>query len=272
MKIFVIATINIAGRNTGLSSQYLVELDNLVIGEADYTSDFQVSLPANNQDITLTFKDSADGDCTIELPLDAVAPCSPECGMSITEWTIIDCQDNGTNSDSEDDLTLVQFEVTVSNVSFSPSQFNVFVDDILQGTFGYNQIHQLNFPSDGQARRISFVDITDGTCLLEQDIDLEPCSFVPLPSIYIPNVFNISSEGGNANWEIFSTYEEIQFIECYVYDRWGNVQFFSDNPASIIWDGTSDGKMLNQGVYTYKLSYVISEEVIVDYGTITLLR
>ena len=79
------------------------------------------------------------------------------------------------------------------------------MDDILQGTFGYNQIHQLNFPSDGQARRISFVDITDGTCLLEQDIDLEPCSFVPLPSIYIPNVFNISSEGGNANWEIFST-------------------------------------------------------------------
>ena len=100
----------------------------------------------------------------------------------------------------------------------------------------------MNFPSDGQAHRITFEDITDGTCLLEQDVDLEPCSFVPLPSIYIPNVFNINAEGGNDNWEIFSTYEEIQFIECYVYDRWGNVQFFSDNPASIIWDGTSDGE------------------------------
>ncbi len=93
-----------------------------------------------------------------------------------------------------------------------------------------------------------------------------------MPSIYVPNVYNINAEGGNATWEIFSTYEEIQFVECYVYDRWGNVQFFSDNAESIIWDGTSDGKMLNQGIYTYKLSYVLSDEVIVDYGTITLWR
>ena len=40
-----------------------------------------------------------------------------------------------------------------------------------------------------------------------------------------------------------------------IYDRWGNL-IYSTNNYQEGWDGTNNGKMINQDIYSYEISYM----------------
>ena len=94
-----------------------------------------------------------------------------------------------------------------------------------------------------------------------------------LTRVFIPNVFD--PDDGD-NFTIYAS-EQIELIEeLRIYDRWGNLIFFnqnfSPNDETIGWDGTMDGKRLEQGVYVYVFIYQLDGRREVDAGDLTLLR
>ena len=80
--------------------------------------------------------------------------------------------------------------------------------------------------------------------------------------IYVPNTF--TPDGDQYN----NTFKPVIGIgvspEGYVfeiYNRWGELIFVSHDPAGA-WDGTYFGKYCQDGTYTWKLAFVISDDVI----------
>jgi len=89
--------------------------------------------------------------------------------------------------------------------------------------------------------------------------------------VFIPNVFSPNGENNNDEWVIFSS-ENILIQECSVFDRWGNLMYYSTNQQPK-WDGRLNGELCQQGVYMYIISFINFEgNKQISYGDITLLR
>lgn len=89
-------------------------------------------------------------------------------------------------------------------------------------------------------------------------------------SIYVPNSFTPDGNGVN---DFFYAYgKDIVEFEMYIFDRWGEKLFYSDD-MSIGWDGTYQGKLAKNDVYVWKVIY---EDILGTsgtlYGTATLIR
>ncbi|MAZ56038.1 MAG: hypothetical protein CMP54_03490 [Flavobacteriales bacterium] len=91
----------------------------------------------------------------------------------------------------------------------------------------------------------------------ENGCQSEKCALINIYNsiyVYIPNVFTTNDDNVN---DVFLPSLNGIVKESYrmlIYDRWGNL-IFSTNNYQEGWDGTSNGKMINQGVYSYKISY-----------------
>jgi len=88
--------------------------------------------------------------------------------------------------------------------------------------------------------------------------------------IYVPNCFSPDGNGVN---DIFYAYgKDIIEFEMYIFDRWGENLFYSED-MSIGWDGFYKGDIAKNDVYVWKIFYkdVLGEEGTL-YGTATLLR
>ena len=58
-----------------------------------------------------------------------------------------------------------------------------------------------------------------------------------------------------------------------IYDRWGNLVYIIENPSVIEWDGTYRGRYLEQGVFTYLITYrdpAFAQKI--KSGDVTLIR
>jgi gliding motility-associated-like protein len=96
-------------------------------------------------------------------------------------------------------------------------------------------------------------------------------------SLYIPTIF--SPNGDQINDQFIITMgpfvEEVQ--EFSIYDRWGNLVFSEfnlqpDDPA-LSWDGHAHDRLLNPGVYLYKLQLKFKDgKELVKFGDVTLMR
>jgi gliding motility-associated-like protein len=102
--------------------------------------------------------------------------------------------------------------------------------------------------------------VLDNTSLFE--INAEDCN----EELTIPNVISTNDDGTNDRFEIGNLPENSELI---VLNRWGTVVFSSDNYQNN-WDGRDNsGKILVEGVYTYKLK-IKEDEVL--HGFLHLVR
>ena len=90
---------------------------------------------------------------------------------------------------------------------------------------------------------------------------------------YIPNAFTPNEDSYNNRWEYeFSGIDEDQF-EAFVYNRWGEVVFSSQDPNHH-WDGSYRGEVVPDGVYSYRIrvhsKYTDEEKVFT--GQLNILR
>ena len=91
--------------------------------------------------------------------------------------------------------------------------------------------------------------------------------------LYVPSAFSPNGDGLN---ELFLAYgDSIQNFQMYVFDRWGE-QIFTSNNIAQGWDGKYLGNLVSQGVYVYVIEYATY-----DYnelqnhkkvGSVTLMR
>jgi len=88
--------------------------------------------------------------------------------------------------------------------------------------------------------------------------------------IYVPNSFSPDGNGVN---DIFYAYgKDIIEFEMYIFDRWGESIFYTDD-MSIGWDGVYKGKLSKNDVYVWKIKYMdIQGTEGTMYGTVTLLK
>ncbi len=99
-----------------------------------------------------------------------------------------------------------------------------------------------------------------------------------IPTIYAPNAFSpTASIPENRTFRIFPTF--VDQFEIFIYNRWGELIFHSDDldfMENVGWDGTKNGKLLETGSYAYimRFSGSIAENlgVIEQSGGIMLLR
>lgn len=90
--------------------------------------------------------------------------------------------------------------------------------------------------------------------------------------VFIPNAFT-PSETPNINDEfgISNPFAVDEFISFEIFDRWGGRVFAATTPFET-WDGTSNGKPTNPGVFLYRLRYKCDGVEKVRAGSLTMLR
>ena len=91
---------------------------------------------------------------------------------------------------------------------------------------------------------------------------------------FVPNTFTPDNDAYNNTFQpvFVSGYDPYDF-EMFIYNRWGEVVFVSHD-ASIGWDGTYGGKMMNDGTYTWKIETKQTEndKRIVVKGHVNIIR
>ena len=94
--------------------------------------------------------------------------------------------------------------------------------------------------------------------------------------IFIPNVFSPNLDGINDQFYIMGKgYAQILVFQ--IFDRWGNLIFSQNqgsiNDESIGWDGTFDGRNIENGVFSYYAKVIYLDEIEESfYGDVTLVR
>lgn len=92
----------------------------------------------------------------------------------------------------------------------------------------------------------------------------------PESRLYVPNIFTPNNDGVNDTWEI-TNIKLFKTSNVIIYDRWGEVVFYSQG-YSIPFDGTNNGgQELPSGVYAYSI-HVEGLDSQVYKGALTIIR
>ena len=100
----------------------------------------------------------------------------------------------------------------------------------------------------------------------DQSQVLEDC----IPKVYGPTAFR----PGGLNNEFFLFTEYIEDFEIFIYNRWGNL-IYQSNEIDFRWDGTFDGQLLPAAQYSWIARYTSSfrdRGTLEQYGGVVLLR
>ena len=94
---------------------------------------------------------------------------------------------------------------------------------------------------------------------------------------YVPNIFTPNGDGNNDILTINISDPIQKIFDFQIIDRWGNLLIFHSEIANKgfnnIWDGSSQGKFVEDGVYVYVATLLLidNSEVLI-FGDITLLK
>jgi gliding motility-associated-like protein len=100
------------------------------------------------------------------------------------------------------------------------------------------------------------------------NIEIEECDYF----IFIPNAFTPDDDGINDVWKITS--QNILSMEITVFDRWGDIVFYTKSMDDIWMGNKRDSEYyLHYGVYNYYIKYLAENgDAGSRRGHITLLR
>ena len=90
------------------------------------------------------------------------------------------------------------------------------------------------------------------------------------PLVFVPTAFTPDGDGRNDTWQVLGT--PIDELHVWVYNRWGELVWESDDPAES-WDGTFRGKALATDAFGYRVEIrCFNGETFSQQGNLTLLR
>lgn len=90
---------------------------------------------------------------------------------------------------------------------------------------------------------------------------------------FIPNIFSPNNDQINDVLVITSNISEDRLISLEIFDRWGSLLYSQSGNAPLAWNGISDGKEVNPGVYVYVLRYKdIDGSTLLRRGDVTVVR
>lgn len=107
------------------------------------------------------------------------------------------------------------------------------------------------------------VDSTTQTISMQEDL-----------IFYVPNTFTPDGDTYNEKFTpVFTSGFDPYGYSLYIYDRWGEL-LFESHDASIGWDGTYGGKIVQDGTYVWKIDFKLkyTDDHQRHYGNVNVLR
>jgi gliding motility-associated-like protein len=137
--------------------------------------------------------------------------------------------------------------------------FETFTWSVSDSVLGVNTVRPLIvYPTEDGSYLVEVSGI-DSSCFGADSVFI----LVECDQLFLPDAFSPNNDGVNDTYSlytIFSDYNEnnglscIQFIDLSIFDRWGELIYFSENLGDK-WDGTYKGKALNVGMFTIVVNY-----------------
>jgi gliding motility-associated-like protein len=161
-------------------------------------------------------------------------------------------------------------DVAFSNTSIGGVTWNWDFGDAASGSKNTStRMHPNHIYSEIGYYCIQLIATNSHNCI---DTTSKCLTIEPNSSLYIPNAFTPNGDGRNDTF--FAKGENISDFEMRIFDRWGNLIFYSDN-MNKHWDGRvkPDGLIAEQDVYVYDVSAKDFKQKKLHYiGTVTLVK
>jgi gliding motility-associated-like protein len=175
--------------NKGNTQTFDLLVGGVFSNSYNYNSIETIEIPADGSQIDLEFIDQESG-CSIVQAIGPLNPCSTNCAIEFDLFTI-ECDDNGTESSSNDDFYTITINASALNGS-GTNTFDILVDGNLLTSYMYGEINSFILPADGSSPLITIVDGEDGQCSNSMSIGpLETCSQKCVLDV---TIYNISCE------------------------------------------------------------------------------
>jgi gliding motility-associated-like protein len=88
---------------------------------------------------------------------------------------------------------------------------------------------------------------------------------------FVPNLFSPNGDGNNDSFCFYGT-DCIEKFHVQIFDRWGNKVFDSED-RDVCWDGSYKSKLMDPGVYVYKVeAFTYQKKILNRNGNVTLIR
>ncbi len=131
-----------------------------------------------------------------------------------------------------------------------------------QGSTNQNPVH--TYEDNGDSYLVILQVTAANGCMgsLTQIIEI-------FQDITVPNIITPNNDGTNDFFLIKTA--GIKSYDLVIVNRWGNTVFVSSDPT-IMWDGKSDGKPVDEGVYFYKLKASSASKEYNYQGNVTVIR
>ncbi len=115
------------------------------------------------------------------------------------------------------------------------------------------------------------VTVTDTSgCMYRDDMVI---TVIEKATFFIPNVFTPNDDQINDEVIVSTNIPDDRLVSFEIFDRWGGMLYRQDANQPFHWNGKTNGKFLNPGVYVYKLTYLDEKGNHQLYlGDITLIR
>jgi len=92
-------------------------------------------------------------------------------------------------------------------------------------------------------------------------------------SLYIPNAFSPNGDGINDYFTVYGSEEFLEVQSMRIFDRWGNRVYDHQKEYPFQWDGSANGREMDNGMYVYVLELKLFDgQKKLIQGNITLLR
>ncbi|HPB25961.1 MAG TPA: PKD domain-containing protein [Bacteroidales bacterium] len=140
------------------------------------------------------------------------------------------------------------------------------------GSYNYNTSslrNPVHIFSDSGTYVVQLIVSSSQSCA---DTVSKPVKIYPEILVYIPNAFTPNDDGLNEAFKPVFTGIDPNNYDFYIFDRWGNIQFHSNDPE-IPWDGKNNEKLCESGVYVYFIIYhSVTGKKFKLRGNVTLVR
>lgn len=167
------------------------------------------------------------------------------------------------------------------DMAFTGTSADSLIWDMDDGTIYYDEeIHHYYTTPDQYTVSLTAMDLfCDHSDVLEQVYTLYDQSL--MGSLMVPNVFSPNHDFKNESFRLFNVngsnpLENLDKYHVIVYNRWGLKVFESgDTIKDWEWDGTNEGKDVDEGVYFYIMTYnnvCEGDQIQQESGYITVLR
>ncbi|MBK8624924.1 MAG: gliding motility-associated C-terminal domain-containing protein [Saprospiraceae bacterium] len=131
--------------------------------------------PISGGTITLNLVDNTSANCTAVVTAIPPAVCSEPCVLAMSGLQILDCNNNNTGPNTEDDYFSVRF--VVNRVSGSAVNYGVSDGVNTYGPFIYGELVTIdNLPANGRDITLKVTDPTNSGCTTQFIVNKQPCS------------------------------------------------------------------------------------------------